>query len=320
MCPAEGGSQQQLTRTRLDELSAELSDDGSKMLYYEQNIHGNVRMMDLETGKVTSLTSDDQNRLWSSLSPDKRWVAYAAVCSYPVWHTVRGIQIVDTKGEHPVRNIIGEERISNIGGWSPDGTWIVFSQPPDSVGSPLKICIVSPFAGVRAKVIAETKGANTQDLYLRWIDRDTVSWFSEMKTWICGITNPKPTQLYEDSTRAISAPGGKYIVFYDYRVSRRGWWVDTSPGSVRKSRGIPRKVLDSELAVIAPDGEFLLHERRPGELHRISLPDGKTIRLPFSWPRGTWFYRITQDGKAVTYVEYESNSKLMLWENPFIKE
>jgi len=42
--------------------------------------------------------------------------------------------------------------------------------------------------------------------------------------------------------------------------------------------------------------------------------------LPFSWPRGTDSYRITQDGKAVTYVEYESNSKLMLWEDPFIWE
>jgi hypothetical protein len=72
--------------------------------------------------------------------------------------------------------------------------------------------------------------------------------------------------------------------------------------------------------LLDPRGEFLVYSPKPGELCRISLPDGKTTPLPFGLPLLTVPQAITRDGKSLVYLEGQWNSKLMLWQNPFIKE
>jgi Tol biopolymer transport system component len=321
MCPAEGGTPQQLTVSRLDEMQGLLSDDGSKLLYFESNQPGNITKMDLQTGTITSITSDDQNRANLCVSPDNRFMAYTAVPSYSIWPTWRGIQIVDTKGEYPVRTICSGERVSKNKAWSPDGNWIAYTRTPDSVDGTTKICVVSPIAGTSSKIVAEAKGAPDQDIQLRWVNRDTLSWFSEMKTWVSTVENSKPVQFFEDSTDARLIQGGKYVLFRDYRVGQLGWWIDTPPLPAKGSKRTLRKILDPVTTVIAPGGEFLFHSPGVHELHRISLPDGKEMRLPYRSPLYfEYYYLITEDGKAAIGIEHVSNSKLMLWENPFIKE
>ena len=320
MSSADGGKPLQLTQSRTDEMYGALCDDGSKLLYYEINYSGNIRSMDLTTGKVTSITSDDQFRLAVCVSPDGRYAAYTAVPSYPNWLTWRGIEIVDAKGEYPVRTISADERIAGNKVWSPEGKWIAYGRPPDSVGGTLKVCIVSPFDGTRSKVVAEAKGRPDQNIRLWWVNRDSLTWFSEMKTWICSIEDSKLTQLYPDSTYALLIQGGRYVLFHDYRIGRQGWWICGVPSTLKGREAIPRKISDPFDVLLDPRGEFLVYSPKPGELCRISLPDGKTTRLPFAPPLVTLLQAITRDGKSLVYLEGQWNSKLMLWENPFIKE
>jgi serine/threonine protein kinase/Tol biopolymer transport system component len=321
MCPAEGGTPQQLTVSRLDEMQGLLSDDGSKLLYFEQNFSGNIKKMDLQTGKITSITSGDQNRVGLCVSPDNRFVAYTAVPSYAIWPTLRGIKIIDTKAEYPERTICSEEIVSKNKTWSPDGNWIAYARTPDSIDGTTKICVVSPVGGSPSRIVAEAKGSPDQDIALRWVNQNTLSWFSETRTWMSTVETPNPVQFFEDSTDARMIQGGKFVLYRDYRAGRLGWWLDTSPLEAKGSKRTPRKILEAVTAIIAPGGEFLLYSPEAHELHRVSLPDGKESQLPYRNPLDFEYNGlITQDGKAALTIESVSNSKLMLWENPFIKE
>jgi hypothetical protein len=141
-----------------------------------------------------------------------------------------------------------------------------------------------------------------------------------MKTWICPVENARPVQFYEDSTRVLLIQGQKYVLFRDYRVGRQGWWIAESHSSAKGSEETPRKVAGVDIRAISPDGKFMLRWHKAGELYRISLPDGGTSRLSYSLPLENASAQIDQDGKTVMYIEVVSNSKLMLWENPFAKE
>jgi hypothetical protein len=83
-------------------------------------------------------------------------------------------------------------------------------------------------------------------------------------------------------------------------------------------------MLGSGLADIDPNGQFMLYSSTSGELVKVWLPDGKEQRLPYRIPKSdlgsTPGFSISQDGKSVVFIDYVSNSKPMLWENPFIKE
>jgi hypothetical protein len=218
-----------------------------------------------------------------------------------------------------VRTVSGDERIVGDKGWSPDGKWIAYSRAPDSVGGTTKICIVHPFAGTRPRIVAQIAGEPGQYLDIRWAHPDTLVWFNEMKTWICAIGSSKPLQFFEDSTDARMIQGGKYVLYRDYRAGREGWWtasLSAEKGSMRS----PRKILGPVTAIIAPNGGFLLNSSRAGEYHRVSLPDGKSRQLPFNFPQEILYLRITLDGKSAVFVQRTSNSKLMLWENPFVRE
>jgi serine/threonine protein kinase len=320
VCPAEGGTPQQLTVSRLDEMQGLLSDDGSKLLYYEQNLSGNIKKMDLQTGTITSVTSDDQNRAALCVSPDNRFVAYTAVPSYDIWPTWRGIKIIDSKAEYPERTICSEERVSQNKTWSPDGNWLAYTRTPESIDGTTKICVASPGIGTSSRIIAETKGRPDQNVELRWVAGNMLSWFSEMKTWTCSVESSKPVQFYADSADAQLIQGGKYVLFRDHRVGRQGWWIDTSPSTLKGIAANPKKILGPAVTAIAPNGEFLLYSPKPGELRRVSLPDGSTTPIPCRWPPAITSALITQDGKSIVFMEPSSNSKLVLCENPFIKE
>ena len=314
MVPAEGGSPQPLTNSRLDERKASLSDDGSRLLYYEFDVGKNIIMMDLETGKVTPITSDGLNRCSPCVSPDNRFVAYS-YCNYGTGYEHKGIEVRELTKEGVLQTICSEERTHGSRAWSPDGKWIAYSRLPDSVGGTIKICIVSPSDGTRSRIVAEARDLT----YPRWVSRDTLSWFSEgeIKTWMSSVEDPKPLQLYEDSTNVFLFRDRGYLLYQDYRAGRKGWWTNKWPTGKGE---IPRKIPVSGYTIVAQNGEFLLDVRGAKEIYRISLPDGESKRLPFDLPAGFGWNQIAQDGKALFYLEYVNNSKLMLWENPFIKE
>ena len=74
--------------------------------------------------------------------------------------------------------------------------------------------------------------------------------------------------------------------------------------------------------MVAPNGQFMLYISPEGELIKVLLPDGKEEVLPYKIPKGSNEnypeLSISQDGKSVVFIESVSNSKLILWEDPFI--
>ena len=107
------------------------------------------------------------------------------------------------------------------------------------------------------------------------------------------------------------------------KKGQKGWWIDTEPPSYNNDgHGTEKKILENVDVAIAPDGEFLLYISPEGELIKVLLPDGKEEVLPFKIPKGSNEnypeLSISQDGKSVVFIESVSNSKLILWEDPFI--
>jgi Tol biopolymer transport system component len=327
MCSAGGGESIQITRSRAAEIRGQLSDDRTKLLYYESQRVGNIAVLDLESGKITSITSDDLNRSALSISPDRQRFAFEFRNAYSNPLTAYGIEILHRSGERSRMSLVSDKRTGASTAWSPDGQWIAFVKRPNFIDETPKICIVSPSTPGSLKVIGEVSidsSGTSIGLYVRWVNEQTVCWFSRMQTWTSSIENPTPQRFYDDSTQAYSMQNGKYVLFRDYRQGREGWWVDMSPSVAKGSGRITRKILPPLSTSIAPNGRFLLYRTSTSELQKVSLPDGKTQGLPYrmqsiyenAGPEGIG--AITSDGKEIVYIEYAFSGKLVLVESPFV--
>jgi len=267
--------------------------------------------MNLETGTNTNVTSDDRYRFDASLSPDNKYLAYT---SGELW----GIEIIDRNDEHSIKNIAHDEKIFRRV-WSPDGKWIAYISVSKIIGGNDKICIVSPFGSNSSQLIAEMKNC----FNLRWLSPDTLTWYANGQNWVSSIENPSPQLLYDCYNFIYAIQNWKYVLYRNYEKGRQGWWIDAKPTSFNiGGHGTERKILDNVDAVVAPNGQFMLYISTKGALVKVLLPDGKEEILPFKIPKGSNEdypeLSISQDGKSVVFIESVSNSKLILWEDPFI--
>ncbi|MBF8248977.1 MAG: transcriptional regulatory protein-like protein, partial [Bacteroidetes bacterium] len=308
--PAEGGEPQPLTVSLQDEVQAQLSDDGKKMLYYERSFFGNIKALDLETGNTTSITNDDKRRRSLIVSPDGRYFVYSRNARSGRRYFLQTELVgYDRTLEKPEWTIVKEKGIG-LRSWSHDGKWIAYVSIPDSIGRGFKLCIVSPFDGSRPRVLAV--GTEMRSLY--WLDEQRVGWFADMKTWVCSIDKPEPRQFYQDSTIAFSVQNGRYVLFQDLRVGRLGWWLAdvTSPSS-----STSRILIDAAELLWWP---FVLTTTPNQTLQKISLPGGKKENLKVKIPSNWVNLRMSADLKTLYGIEIVSTSNLILWENPFIWE
>lgn len=319
----------QITRSSQAKLRGQLSADGRKLFYYEFQQVGNTRIMNLETGHVAGITSDELNRAGIGISPDNQHLAFIPINAYPSISTWYGIQVIDRmKVESPL-DLVSDVRTGWYTMWSPDGRWIAFIGRPNLVDEASRICVVSPSNPASLKVIGKAEQdppSYTRGIAIRWLDEHTLEWFApkQMKTWMSSIEDPNPQQFYDDSTRACPIQDGRYILFRDYRRGREGWWIDMSPAVTKGSGRTTKKILDPMQVSIAPDGRFLLYRTSIGELQKVSLPDGKVYRLPsriqnIFQPFGVEDVgAITRDGKELAYIEHVTTGKVVLVENPFV--
>ena len=334
MSPADGGEPLQIVGGAQAKLCGQLSADGRRLLYNEFQVVGNIKILNLESGKVSAITSDDLNRRGLSISPDNQRLAFMPTNAYPCIYTDHGIQVIDRgKSASPV-TLLSDVRTAAYTAWSPDGQWIAFATRPNSVDEPSTICIVSPTTPASIRVIGKGEQDSTgvaRSVLVRWFDDHTVGWFTprQRKTWISSIENPNPQQFYNDSTYATPVQGGKYILFRDFHRGHEGWWIDMTPAITKADHRTTKRILDATTVSIAPDGRFLLYRARDGRLQKVSLPEGRVQRLPFYVPEnrsdaGLQIFGsegvgvITRDGKELAYVEYKQTGKVVRVENPFI--
>ena len=311
--PNRGESLQLTKSSTVNELYGVLSEDGKKLLYYQTQRSGNINVMNLETGTITKITSDDRAKFDASLSPDNRYVT-----STPDVGDLVGIEIIDRNGEHSIKNIANDEKVFRKM-WSPDGKWIAYISWSKIIGGNDQIRIVSPFGSNSSQLIAETK--NCFDL--QWLSQDTLAWYADGKNWISSIENPSPQLLYDCYNFIYSIQNGKYVLYRNYEKGRQGWWIDAKPTSFKiGEHGTERKILENVDAAIATNGQFMLYISTEGNLIKVLLPNGKEKVLPFKIPKGSNEnypeLSISQDGKSVVFIESVSNSKLILWEDPLI--
>jgi serine/threonine protein kinase len=328
MCLAHGGESIQITRSTSAKLRAQLSADGRKLLYLERHVVGNIKTMNLESGEVSTITSDDLNRTGLSISPENQRLAFFPTNAYPSPMTTYGIEVIDRGKPASPLHLVGDVRTAGHTAWSPDGQWIAFAARPNSVDEISRVCVVSPSSPASFRVI----GNGDQDslgvgrVYIRWVNEHTLEWFTrkQMKTWMSSIENPSPQQFYEDSTRAYPIQNGRYILFFDYRRSRQGWWIDLSPADNNALGRTTKKILGPMNVSVAPDGRFLLYRASSGELQKVSLPDGTVRSLPFRLQRirenmgSEGIGTISSDGKEIVYIEYVERGQVVLTEDPFV--
>ena len=308
MVPSEGGESMRLTTSPVDEFYGQLSADRKWLLCltYEQVM--NIRLGNLEDGSIQKLTSDQLNRSLISLSPDGRSILYAVLPGAFGAVPPTELQIVNRSGEGR-RVLLSGDPYVGMADWSPDGRWIAYLRFRSA--DEKKVTLVS----------ASDPGP-LQDLgcgdELCWVDSTRLCWFNEiqMKTWLAEIGDPQPVQFWRDSAFAVPILEDKYVLFLDERTGREGWWIEPLAADSAEGREEPRKIAESgQPTALAPGGNFMLQVKK-GQLWRITLPEGRRVSIPHTFPDMVWF-DVSADGREIAYLEYEgTKTRLVLIENP----
>jgi hypothetical protein len=184
---------------------------------------------------------------------------------------------MDRDGTNRRQLSFGEETIDRFR-WSPDGRRIAYgarkvSEPDDS----LRTYILELSNPGSPKYISRGT-PNT------WLDSVRLPVVIKGRQYLTSIDGVPPTPVFDDSSNAVFVYGGKYIIYRDLRQGKdtTAWWIvdGTKTWDVgrEKARLLP---LHAGIGLkMQGDGKILYYLRRPGELWKLGLPDGKEERLP----------------------------------------
>lgn len=109
---------------------------GGQVLYYCSdwpNVNGGIFLLDVATGKVRALTSDQAWNLDGAWSPDGSRIAFQSTRD---GHD--DIYVMDLDGGH-LRRLTDGRGYNEYPSWSPDGRWILFNSTRDGVSSDSRV-------------------------------------------------------------------------------------------------------------------------------------------------------------------------------------
>ena len=307
LIPANGGEPLQLTRGSGSVIQGRITNDGRRLMYYEQNITSRVKIGNLKTGAVQQLTNDVTRRYGVDFSPDGRYLAFIGQSNPDRFLPANDLIILDRQSQQQRRLLSGKRWLQSLA-WSPDGERIAWETSSDSVAARHEIYAAPAMRPGPTVFLGNGTGPY-------WFDSDTVAWYGENKTWKASATDPHPVQFYRDSFRAYSILGGKYVYFRDVAGDR---WVDMAPGQKDPAKKQLRLILKEPWPVrLIKQGREMFAIERPGKLVKLTLPEVKQFEIPFEFPGLGSSFSVSNDGKEVAYVEIVYDTKLILVDNPF---
>jgi len=316
MVPVSGGSATQITKGAGPDYSIQISRDGSKLLYRQEQYLSHIWIAGTDGSNPHQITFDDAFLWRVSFTPDGKEVIFGF--APPVGYEKGSfVCSVDGDGRNRRQLTSGEESINNPIA-SPDGRWIIYGR--HSLSTPGDSSMV---------YLLDAKNPGTPRLVgkgspMRWVDDSNfISWgFGPAISWLSSMEGGEPKQFFEDSTYAIPLQGGRYVGYYDDRAGRKGVWICATPGTKDPRLRSPRKLGPPLLATGEFDksGEFYYFVKNAGELRRISIPSGKEEIIGGLFPGltaiGSWF-DISYDGREIVYTDARENSKLVMIEKVF---
>ena len=321
MVPASGGSVTQVTKGAGPDHEVDISRDGSKLLYHQQQTTSHIWIAGTDGSNPRQITFDDVSNWRVAFSADGKEIVFA---SAQPQGSKKGVRVcsVDRNGRNRRELTSVEESIGNPIP-SPDGRWIVYggytlNEPRDS----MKVYLIDAKNPSTPKFVC--KGCP-----FHWVDEKTFISIrdddSTQSTWINNIEGGEPRKFFEDSTLAYPLQGGKYVGYGDGRSGRQGYWISAAPGMKDPVLPYPKKMLDfqtAEYGEFDKSGKFFYYVKNASELRRISIPSGKEeiIRRVFPGLNPSFYHSsfdISYDGKEIVYTDSRYNSKLIMIENVF---
>jgi Tol biopolymer transport system component/predicted Ser/Thr protein kinase len=315
MVPASGGPEIQVTKGSGPDFALDISRDGSRLLYYQNQSIGHIWIAGTDGSNAHQITFDDVFLWRVSFSPDGTRVLFglaqsigsnegALVCS------------IDRDGGDRRQLSSGDETINNPL-MSPSGRWIIYGRHSLSTSGDSSMVYLLDAKNPGAPRIVG-KGAP-----IRWIDNRTFISFAieQPASWLCSIEGGEPTRFFEDSTHAIPLQGGKYIGYQDGRAGREGIWVCAAPGVKDPNLLSPKRIATfTTYGEFDKTGTFFYLVKNAGELRRISIPSGREEVISGVFPglnySGSWF-DISYDGKEIVYTDARRSCKLVMIEKVF---
>jgi dipeptidyl aminopeptidase/acylaminoacyl peptidase len=309
--PAGGGDAAQITHGTVAVMSARISADTKKLVYFQNEITSHIWISGLDGGHARQVTFDDVNFQWAVFSPDTRQIA-AVIGALDQFSPERQLVVMDRQGKNR-RALTSASQIADMCRWAPDGKWLAYtSRPAGDPDDSNKVYIIDPANPGTPRLVG--RGST-----LHWIDGESLVLVDWPRSLLYSLTGGSPTQVYRDSTLAFPLRWTNEIFFYDGRKGRDGCWI-VPLDSAGNEKGEPRRIepADDPYFTAPPDFRFRVYQKAGGmELWRVWLSDGRKERLGTALPGRTFISDVSMEGDSLLWLGFTWRSKLGLIANVF---
>jgi serine/threonine protein kinase/Tol biopolymer transport system component len=302
MISAAGGEAMQVTHGTTPIISASISANSKRILFYERESIQQIWTSSFNGTGAHQLTFDEVRTDWCAFSPDGRSIA-AVIHDMDEYRSGTSLIVMDRQGEN--RKVL----LSNVSSasWSPDSKWLAYQDSG-------KVSVIEPANPGTPRLLCEGR-------VIRWMDSENLIIWREMKSYQYSLQKGLVGQLSVDSLRIIGWKDNR-ILYMDFRRGKEGYWMGTLPSLLRDPES-PRKIVVRDSAYtwrVSDDLLFALFQKKSAlwqGIWRVSFADGRIEQLgkvPASW---MLLFDMTRDGKELLWTKGESRTKLSTIENPF---